>query len=43
MYCEKCKLSVIVIDSEIIKACECEAPIIADMEATVIQTSNIDM
>ena len=32
--CEKCNLAVIIIDGEKpIKACNCEAPIIAEMEA----------
>lgn len=33
-YCAECKLAVIVLpDTEPIKACKCEAPIVAEMEA----------
>lgn len=43
MYCSKCKLTVVVLQNgEIAKACECEAPVIADMEATVKQQSNLE-
>jgi hypothetical protein len=32
--CSKCGLAVIVFNGEVIKACHCEAPIIANMKAT---------
>ena len=42
MYCSKCKLAVIELsDKKLVKACTCDAPIVADMEATVKQTSNL--
>lgn len=43
MYCSECGLTVIVFsDARIVKACECDAPIIADMEATVKQQSSLE-
>ena len=43
MYCSKCGLTVIVLsDARVVKACECNAPIIADMEATVKQQSSLE-
>lgn len=43
MYCSKCGLTVIVLsDARVVKACECNAPIIAEMKATVIQNSNLE-
>lgn len=42
MYCSKCKLAVIELsDKKLIKACTCDAPIVADMEAKVVATSKI--
>ena len=32
--CKKCNLSVIVINDKIIKACKCDAPIVANIEAS---------
>jgi hypothetical protein len=32
--CSNCQLGVIVLDDEIIKACKCDAPIVAEMSAT---------
>ena len=41
-HCDKCKLAVIVLPSgEVFKACKCEAPIIANMEATVFNVSKM--
>ena len=42
MYCAECKAIVVEIDNEFVKTCTCEAPIVAEMEATVIQTSNLE-
>ena len=42
MYCKKCKAVVVQIENEYVKTCTCDAPIIAEMEATVIQTSNLE-
>jgi len=43
MYCSECGLTVIVLsDARIVKACECDAPIIAEMEATVKQQSSLE-
>jgi hypothetical protein len=40
MYCSKCKLAVVELSNKkLVKACTCDAPIAADMEATVKQTS----
>lgn len=40
--CKECKLSVIVTDKgEILKACKCQAPIIANMKATVYSHSKL--
>lgn len=41
-YCNKCKLAVIALpDGKILKACKCEASIIANMEATVYNVSKM--
>lgn len=32
-HCSKCKLAVIVREGEIIKACKCDAPVVAEMSA----------
>ena len=41
-YCGKCKMAVIVIPNEKpIKACKCEAPIIASMEGTAHSVSKM--
>lgn len=41
-HCKKCKLAVIVLpDGKVFKACKCEAPIIANMEATVFNVSKM--
>ena len=42
MYCAECKAVVVVIEGEYVKTCTCDAPIIAEMEATVIQSSNLE-
>ena len=43
MYCSKCGLTVVVLsNARVVKACECDAPIIADMEATVKQQSSLN-
>jgi hypothetical protein len=42
MYCAECKATVVQIENEYIKTCTCEASIVAEMEATVIQTSNLE-
>lgn len=42
MYCEKCNAIVVVIGVEINKTCTCNAPIIAEMEAVVIQKSSLE-
>ena len=42
MYCKKCKVVVVIVDGEYKKTCTCEAPIIAEMKATVIQNSNLE-
>ena len=43
MYCAKCKIAVIELsDKKVVKACTCDAPIVADMEATVVSTSKIN-
>ena len=34
-YCGKCKLAVVVADGEVIKACHCDAPIIAEMKVDI--------
>lgn len=34
-YCSECKLAVIVIEGELIKACRCEAAVVAEMAATI--------
>jgi hypothetical protein len=38
-YCKQCKLAVIVYDGKTIKACKCDAPIIADATVTLHSTS----
>jgi len=41
-FCEKCKLTVIVTkEGTIMKACKCEAPIIANMTAVVYNHSKL--
>ena len=42
MYCKKCKAVVVIVDGEYKKTCTCEAPIVAEMKATVIQNSNLE-
>lgn len=42
MYCKKCNAVVMQIKNEYKKTCTCEAPIIAEMKATVIQNSNLE-
>jgi hypothetical protein len=42
MYCAECKAVVVQIENGYAKTCTCEAPIIAEMEATVIQNSNLE-
>ena len=42
MYCKKCKSEVVQIKNEYVKTCTCDAPIIAEMEAVVIQNSNLE-
>jgi hypothetical protein len=43
MHCAKCKLAVVELpNKEIVKACQCDAPIVAEMEATVKQTSKLE-
>ena len=42
MYCAECKAIVVEIDNEFVKTCTCEAPIVAEMEAIVIQSSNLE-
>ena len=34
-YCKKCKLAVIVIKGDVIKACNCKAPIIGTLKASM--------
>jgi hypothetical protein len=42
-HCDKCKLAVIVLpNADPIKACKCEAPIIAEMVATVYSISKLN-
>lgn len=42
-YCSQCKLAVIVLpEHPPIKACKCEAAIIADMQATVYSHSRLN-
>lgn len=33
--CSRCRLAVIVIDGNVIRACRCEAPVVGSMTATV--------
>lgn len=41
-YCSKCKTAVIVLkDEKPIKACKCNAPIVANMEGTVYSVSKM--
>ena len=41
-HCEKCKLAIVVTpQGEVFKACQCSAPIIADMTATVYSQSKM--
>jgi len=41
-HCEKCKLPVLVTkEGKVIKACKCEATVIADMKATVYSQSKL--
>lgn len=42
MYCSNCKTTVIESQGEVFKACTCDAPIVAEMEATVIQISSLE-
>lgn len=42
MYCKKCKSEVVQIKDKYAKTCTCDAPIIAEMKATVIQSSNLE-
>jgi hypothetical protein len=42
MYCSNCKLEVIESQEELFIPCHCDAPVIAEMEATVIQSSNLE-
>lgn len=42
MYCADCKSIVVESQGEVFKTCTCDAPIIAEMEATVVQHSSID-
>jgi hypothetical protein len=39
--CAACNLAVIVEDNTIIKACSCDAPIIAEMQATAKGTGSV--
>jgi hypothetical protein len=41
-HCEKCKLLVIVTpEGQVYKACKCEAPVVAEMKATVYNVSKM--
>lgn len=42
MYCKECNAVVVQIENEYIKTCTCDAPIIAEMEAVVIQSSRFE-
>ena len=42
MYCAECKAVVVKIEDGYAKTCTCDAPIIAEMEAIVIQNSNLE-
>jgi uncharacterized Zn finger protein (UPF0148 family) len=42
MYCSNCKTPVVEIEGKVVKVCTCDAPIIAEMEAKVIQSSNLE-
>lgn len=42
MYCSKCKATVIECDGELLKPCECDEPIVAEMTAVVIQNSSLE-
>jgi hypothetical protein len=42
MYCKNCKTPVIVAQGVILKACKCNAPIIADMKAVVYSHGKIN-
>ena len=41
-YCKECKLPVLVTEKgKIIKACKCNAPVVAEMKATVYSQSKL--
>jgi len=42
IYCKQCELAVIVIDGEIIKACHCDAAIIAELKADIEAGARLD-
>lgn len=43
MYCSQCKLTVVELpNKEVVKACKCDAPIIAEIQATVVSTSKLN-
>lgn len=41
--CSKCNLAVIVLDGKTIKACQCKAPIICEMEATATGKGGVSL
>lgn len=41
--CSKCSLAVLVHGENVIKACKCDAPILANMEATMKGTGGVSV
>lgn len=40
-YCAACKLSVVVIDGQVIRACKCAAPVVGSMSAAMQGTGSV--
>jgi uncharacterized Zn finger protein (UPF0148 family) len=42
MYCSNCKITIVESQGEVFIPCTCEATIVAEIEATVIQHSSLE-
>ena len=42
MHCSKCGTKALVRDGKVIKACHCDAPIVAEMKATAKGTASVN-